>query len=89
MGNTYDQVVKGKENNVEYSRSQSDARYKGEEPVASKMTSATSFILSLPLHQQQCLLQWNLRIKDTLGAELLSSFQRLSFGGRFKPICNL
>ena len=25
--------------------------------------------------------------KDTLGAELLSSFRRLSFGGRFKPIC--
>ena len=34
-------------------------------------------------------LQWNLRIKDTLGAELLSSFRRLSFGGRFEPICNL
>ena len=33
--------------------------------------------------------QWNLRIKDTLGAELLSSFRRLSFGGRFEPICNL
>ena len=33
--------------------------------------------------------QWNLRIKDTLGAEVLSSFQRLSFGGRFEPICNL
>ncbi len=28
--------------------------------------------------------QWNLRIKDTLGAELLSSFRRLSSGGRFK-----
>ena len=26
--------------------------------------------------------QWNLRIKDTLGAELLSSFWRLSFGGK-------
>jgi len=33
--------------------------------------------------------QWNLQIKDTLGAELLSSFRRLSFGGRFEPICNL
>ena len=33
--------------------------------------------------------QWNLRIKDTLGAELLSSFRRLSFDGRFEPICNL
>ena len=33
-------------------------------------------------------LQWNLRIKDTLGAELLSSFRRLSSGGRFKSICN-
>ena len=30
--------------------------------------------------------QWNLRIKDTLGAEVLSSFRRLSSGGRFKPI---
>lgn len=47
--------MKGKENNVEYSRSQSDAWYKGEEPVASKMTSTMSFILSLLLHQQ-CLL---------------------------------
>jgi len=27
--------------------------------------------------------------KDTLGAELLSSFRRLSLGGRFEPICNL
>ena len=35
------------------------------------------------------MIQWNLRIKDTLGAELLSSFQRLSFGGRSEPICNL
>ena len=34
-------------------------------------------------------IQWNLQIKDTLGAQLLSSFQRLSFGGRFEPICNL
>jgi len=34
-------------------------------------------------------IQWNLWIKDTLGAELLSSFWRLSFGGRFEPICNL
>jgi len=34
-------------------------------------------------------IQWNLRIKDTLGADLLSSSRRLSFGGRFKPICNL
>ena len=33
--------------------------------------------------------QWNLRIKDTLGAEVLSSFRRLSFGVRFEPICNL
>ena len=33
--------------------------------------------------------QWNLWIKDTLGAELLSSFRRLSFGGRFEPTCNL
>ncbi len=30
--------------------------------------------------------QWNLRIKDSLGAELLSSFQRLSSGGRFIQI---
>jgi len=34
-------------------------------------------------------IQWNLRIKDTFGAELLSSIRRLSFGGRFEPICNL
>ena len=34
-------------------------------------------------------IQWNLRTKDTLGAELLSSFRRLSFGGRIEPICNL
>jgi len=34
-------------------------------------------------------LQWNLWTKDTLGAELLSSLWRLSFGRRFKPICNL
>jgi len=34
-------------------------------------------------------LQWNLQIKDTLGAQLLYSFRRLSFGGRCKPICNL
>ena len=33
--------------------------------------------------------QWNIRIKDTLGTELLSSFRRLSFGGRFDPTCNL
>ena len=31
-------------------------------------------------------IQWNLRIKDTLGAELLSSFRRLSSGGRFIQI---
>jgi len=37
----------------------------------------------------QSSIQWNLRIKDTLGAELLSSFRRLSFGGRFEPIYNL
>jgi len=42
---------------------------------------------------QACLLgrkeyiQWNLRIRDSLGAELLSSFWRLSFGGRFESIC--
>ncbi len=30
--------------------------------------------------------KWNLRIKDTLGAELLSSFRRLSSGGRFIQI---
>jgi len=35
------------------------------------------------------ILQWNLQIKDTLGAKLLSSFQRLSFRDRFEPICNL
>jgi len=34
-------------------------------------------------------LQWNLRIKDTLGAEVLSSFRRLSSGGRFEPIGHL
>ena len=34
-------------------------------------------------------LQWNLRIKDTLGAEVLSSFWRLSSGGRFEPIGHL
>ena len=33
--------------------------------------------------------QWNLRIKDTLGAEVLSSFWRLSSGGRFEPIGHL
>ena len=33
--------------------------------------------------------QWNLRIKDTLGAEVLSSFRRLSSGGRFEPIGHL
>ena len=31
-------------------------------------------------------IQWNLQ---TLGAELLSSLWKLSFGGRFEPICNL
>ncbi len=31
-------------------------------------------------------IQWSLRIKDTLGAELLSSFRRLSSGGRFIQI---
>ena len=31
--------------------------------------------------------QWSLRIKDTLGAGLLSFIQRLSSGGRFKSIC--
>ena len=35
------------------------------------------------------LIQWNLRIKDTLGAEVLSSFRRLSSGGRFEPIGHL
>ncbi len=30
--------------------------------------------------------QWNLRIKDTLGAELLYYFWRLSSGGRFIQI---
>ena len=34
-------------------------------------------------------IQWNLRIKDTLGAEVLSSFRRLSSGGRFEPIGHL
>ena len=33
------------------------------------------------------LLQWNFRIKDTLGAWLLSLVQRLSSGGRFDSIC--
>ena len=33
-------------------------------------------------------IQWNLRIKDTLGAGLLSFIQRLSSGGRFDSICN-
>ena len=32
------------------------------------------------------LLQWNLRIKDTLGARLLSFIRRLSSGGRFDSI---
>ncbi len=31
-------------------------------------------------------MQWNLRIKDTLRAELLSYFRRLSSGGRFIQI---
>jgi len=35
------------------------------------------------------ILQWKLQIKNTLGADLFSSFPRLSFGGRFEPICNL
>ena len=33
-------------------------------------------------------LQWSLRIKDTLGAGLLSFIRRLSSGGRFDSICN-
>ena len=31
--------------------------------------------------------QWNLRIKDTLGAELFSFIRRLSSGGRFESVC--
>jgi len=42
----------------------------------------------LVCHMVHCI-QWNLRIKNTLGAELLSSFRRLSFGGRIEPLCNL
>ena len=33
-------------------------------------------------------MQWNIWIKDTLGAGLLSFIQRLSSGGRFDSICN-
>ena len=33
--------------------------------------------------------QWNLRIKDTLGSWLLSFIQRLSSGGRFYIFCYL
>ena len=57
--------------------------------------SCENSTLYIIIHSVQCAVgpirsvQWNLQIKDTLGAELLSSFWRLSFGGRFKPICNL
>ena len=34
-------------------------------------------------------IQWNLRIKDTLGGKFLSPVQRLSFGGRLDQVCNL
>jgi len=72
---------------------------------ASKFVIGSSQMISLSKHSWRkfilikwhslimllCLtsLQWNLRIKDTLGAELLSFFRRLSSGGRFKPICIL
>ncbi len=53
---------------------------------ASKNHNKT-FTETFPPPPQKKRLQWNLRIKDTLGARLLSFIRRLSSGGRFDSIC--
>ena len=51
--------------------------------------SLTEKVVAIITHNMQPIgIQWNLRIKDTLGAGFLSLIRRLSSGGRFDSICN-
>jgi len=73
---------------IEAEVKQAGAKADTKQQLMIKKQKLNSLVLYL-LISFSVLVQWNLRIKDTWGAELLSSFQRLSFGGRFEPICNL